>query len=73
MERALHAIEKPVTDEEAQLMVTCFEDDDCFGLAWALLHLVGSAPSPLVASRSPDGANARISRLWMRYRNSLAR
>lgn len=72
MERALHAIEKPVTDEEARLLVTCFGDDDCFGLAWTLLHLVESAPSPVVNSRPPDDANAWISRLWMRYQNSLA-
>ena len=72
MERALHAIEKPVTDEEARLLVTCFGDDNCFGLAWTLLHLVESAPSPVVTSRPSDDANPWISRLWMRYQNSLA-
>ncbi|MEU2798146.1 hypothetical protein [Streptomyces sp. NPDC007117] len=71
MERALHAIEKPVTDEEARLLVTCFGDDECFGLAWTLLHLVESAPSPVVTSQPPDDANAWISRLCMRYQNSL--
>ncbi|MFJ3337640.1 hypothetical protein [Streptomyces sp. NPDC086766] len=45
MERALHAIEKPVTDEEARLLLGCFGDDNCWGLAWTLLHLVESAPS----------------------------
>ncbi|QES52756.1 hypothetical protein DEJ50_29925 [Streptomyces venezuelae] len=72
MEQALHAIEKPVTDEEARLLVACFGDDDCFGLAWTLLHLVESAPSPVVTSQPPDDANAWISRLWMRYQNSMA-
>src|SRR5579859_6730979 len=31
---ALLAITKPVTDEEANLLITCFGEDDCFGLAW---------------------------------------
>jgi hypothetical protein len=39
-ERLLHAIARPVSDEEAQLLVTCFGNDNCFGLAWTLLHLV---------------------------------
>ncbi len=37
---ALHAIEKPVTNDEAALLIECFGDDECFGLAWTLLHLV---------------------------------
>lgn len=71
MERALHAIEKPVTDEEAQLLLGCFGDDNCFGLAWTLLHLVESAPLPVVTSEPPEGSNEWIIRLWTRYRNSV--
>jgi hypothetical protein len=71
-ERALHAIPKPVTDEEAQLLTTSFGEDNCFGLAWTLLHLVESAPSPIVTSEPPEGSNPWIVRLWKRYQNWLA-
>ncbi|WPW19196.1 hypothetical protein [Streptomyces sp. HNS054] len=72
MERALQAIGKPVTDEEAKLLVNCFGEDDCFGLAWTLLHLVESAPSPVVTCAPPADANVWIQRMWTRYQNSLA-
>lgn len=72
MERALHAIEKPVTDEEARLLLGSFGEDNCFGLAWTLLHLIESAPSPVVTSEPPEGASPWITRMWLRYNNSLA-
>ena len=40
----LSAITPPVTDEEACALALIFGADSCFGLAWALVHLVGSAP-----------------------------
>ncbi|WP_435091620.1 hypothetical protein [Micromonospora aurantiaca (nom. illeg.)] len=72
LELALHAIEKPVTDEEARLLVGSFGVDECFGLAWTLLHLVESAPSPVFTTEPPPGSNEWIIRLWRRYRNTLA-
>ncbi|MEH0937535.1 hypothetical protein [Micromonospora psammae] len=71
-EQLLHAIALPVTDEEARLLTTCFGDDNCFGLAWTLLHLVESAPAPPVTSEPPDGSNPWIIKLWIRYQNTLA-
>jgi len=71
LERALHAIEKPVTDDEAQLLLGSFGEDNSFGLAWTLLHLIESAPSPPVTSEPPPGSNSWIVRMWIRYRNSL--
>lgn len=44
-EKVLSAIKKPVTDEEAKILVTLFGPDDAYGAAWTLLHLVESAPS----------------------------
>ncbi len=35
----------PVSDEEAVALVSLFGEDDCFGLAWSLLHLIETAPS----------------------------
>lgn len=36
--------EKPVTGEKAAALVTVFGPDDCFGLAWTLLHIMETAP-----------------------------
>ncbi len=56
-ERALKSIAKPVSDEEAGELAKVFGPDDCFGLAWSLLHLIETAPSwPLrnaLATASP--------------------
>ena len=34
---------RPVTDDEARALIGLFGPDECFGLAWTLLHLVESA------------------------------
>ena len=69
---ALHAIGQPVTDEEAALLATCFGDDNCFGLAWTLLHLIETAPTPLVVSEPAEDSNEWIIRSWRRYQNYVA-
>lgn len=38
------SIPKPVTDEEARILVGLFGPDDCFGLEWSLVGLVETAP-----------------------------
>ena len=43
-EEQLSTVQKPVTDEEACALVKLFGPDDCFGLAWTLLHLIETAP-----------------------------
>ncbi|MGV9341301.1 hypothetical protein [Streptomyces sp. NPDC003688] len=40
----LGLVERPVTDEEARALADCFGDDECFGVAWVLLHLIETAP-----------------------------
>ena len=53
IERAQHLLEqigRPVTDEEAALLATSFGPDDCYGLAWTLLHLIETAPGAQTAS-----------------------
>jgi hypothetical protein len=54
IEAALHAISAPVSDEEAQVLLECFGDDDCFGLAWTLIHLIESAPTFTISTPSGD-------------------
>jgi hypothetical protein len=41
----LNAISRPVTDEEALALAQSFGPDECFGVAWSLLHLIETAPS----------------------------
>ena len=43
---ALAALDGPLTDEEAIALLPCLPPDDgtVFGLAWALLHAIESAP-----------------------------
>jgi len=40
----LDGVEPPVTDEEARALLPLLGADECFGLAWAVVHLVESAP-----------------------------
>ena len=44
LEEQLSKVQTPVTDREACALVKLFGPDDCFGLAWTLLHLVETAP-----------------------------
>ncbi|MFJ9648910.1 hypothetical protein [Streptomyces sp. NPDC101206] len=46
-ERQLTAISRPVTSEEAAALATCFGLDDCYGVAWTLVHLIETAPNPV--------------------------
>lgn len=43
---ALKAINDPVTHEEAFALSESFGPDECFGVAWTLLHLLETAPNP---------------------------
>ncbi|WP_406043141.1 hypothetical protein OG799_03825 [Micromonospora sp. NBC_00898] len=70
--RLLHAIGSPVTDEEARLLASCFGVDNCFGLAWTLLHLAESAPSSVATVAPAPGANQWLVLLWNRRRNASA-
>ena len=43
-EKHLLSISRPVNDEEARVLTTLFTQDDCYEMAWTLIHLVESAP-----------------------------
>ena len=43
-ERALRAVQPPLSVSEANALVPLFGPDSCFGLAWTLLHLIETAP-----------------------------
>lgn len=63
----LQRIKRPVTDEEAALLLGSFGPDDCYGLAWTLLHLIESAPSGIPLKHKPSlSDNEWLCRLWDR-------
>ena len=65
---------RPVTDDEAALLIRCFGPDDCFGLAWTLLHLIETAPGRLPLKAEPSPAeNEWVRRLWDRAHGSTWR
>lgn len=45
-EQLLNSITKPISDEEARVLVKLFglNHDSCFGVAWTLIHLIETAP-----------------------------
>jgi hypothetical protein len=56
-QRLLDSIERPVTDTEAAALAKLFGPDDCFGLAWTLVHLIESAPGWPLLDRLPAPDN----------------
>src|SRR5262249_18422639 len=42
----LDKISVPLSDDEAEALIALFSarEDDCFGLAWSLVHLVETSP-----------------------------
>ena len=53
-QRLFEQIEPPVSNEEARLLATTFGVDDCYGGAWALLHLIETAPGAKTARYEVD-------------------
>jgi hypothetical protein len=54
----LERIQPPLTDEEAQALARSFGQDESYGLAWSLLHLIESAPSARTADYSSSPRNS---------------
>jgi len=69
-EEAIRAIVAPVTNEEAMILVRLFGPDDCFGLAWSLLHLVETAPAWPIPECLGQKTNEWIQRLEKRAQNA---
>ncbi|MEV5439823.1 hypothetical protein AB0K80_28025 [Streptomyces sp. NPDC052682] len=65
----LEAIPKPVTGEEARALVSCFGPDDCYGVAWTLLHLIETGPDPVLTAAPGPDANEWHQRLYDRAVN----
>jgi hypothetical protein len=64
---AIESIVAPVTREEAVALLGAFGPDSCFGLAWAVLHLIESTPGGIPIEKQPaETENEWIRRLWAR-------
>lgn len=66
----LMKISSPVSREEAIRLATAFAPDECFGLAWTLVHLIESAPGGAPLDAIPEGDNEWIVLLRDRHRRS---
>lgn len=65
----LEVIARPVTAEEARALADCFGPDDCYGVAWTLLHLIETGPNPVLTVRPAADENEWRHRLWRRAVN----
>jgi hypothetical protein len=59
----LESIARPLSNEEACALVKIFGPDDCFGVAWTLLHLIETAPGWPIAECLHDTSNEWVRRL----------
>jgi hypothetical protein len=62
----LEAIRPPLTRDEADALLGCFGNDDCFGIAWTLLHLLETTPGGAVRDAPARDANEWVLRLSAR-------
>lgn len=54
----LNAVHGPVSHEEAAALAGCFGPDDCYGVAWSLLHLIETGPNPVLTTRPAADAGS---------------
>src|SRR5262245_7562261 len=64
--RKLH---KPATDDEARALIQVFGCDECFGLAWTVLHFIESAPGWPIEECLADESSEWVQRLRLRAIN----
>jgi hypothetical protein len=62
----LSRVTPPVSDEEARSLVRLFGPDECYGLAWTLLHLIETAPGWPLHDCLKDARNEWTERLRLR-------
>ena len=65
-EHLIQQIEAPLTKAEALALLSVFGQDDCFGLAWSLLHLVETAPGWPYPEANLRAANPWVKRMLER-------
>jgi hypothetical protein len=63
IQNLLGKVTQPISDEDARALVRLFGPDDCFGLAWTLLHLIETAPGWPLADCLTNTGNEWVRRL----------
>jgi hypothetical protein len=66
LQSLLTRIEQPIADDDARALVKLFGPDDCFGLAWTLLHIIETAPGWPLSDALGDDRNEWNERLKQR-------
>jgi len=64
----LERVDQPISNDDARALVNLFGPDDCFGLAWTLLHLIETAPGWPLEDVLERSGNEWIERLKRRAR-----
>jgi hypothetical protein len=70
-ESLLHSITPPISDAEARSLVRLFGLDECYGLAWTLLHLIETAPGWPLHDSLQDVHNPWYERLRLRAQRRI--
>jgi hypothetical protein len=70
IQELLEQVETPVSDDDARVLVKLFGPDDCYGVAWTLLHLIETAPKWPLADCLVDTENEWIKVLKQRLANA---
>ena len=70
IQELLEQIESPVSDDDARVLVKLFGPDDCYGVAWTLLHLIETAPNWPLEDCLVDTENEWIKVLKQRLANA---
>lgn len=65
----LHSIQPPLSNEEATKLTTLFGNDESYGLAWSLLHLIESSADFSVDKQLLENGNPWIQLLKKRTMN----
>jgi hypothetical protein len=66
LEDLFRRIRTPLTNDEARALMGGFGTDDCFGMAWSLLHAIETAPGWPLADVLGNIDNEWIERLRVR-------
>ena len=67
LDRRAHLLSKismPVSSDEAEALMSCFGPDDCYEGAWTLLHLIETAPSLPLATKSLLDKSEWLTMVW---------
>lgn len=66
-ESALRALVLPISEADAGVLAGLFGDDDCYGLAWTLIHVIETTPGWPLWELLPTGGGK-----WIELRRARA-